>query len=278
MNGNGPPLRLRPLDGDWRFPRRGGSRHDNRMMIIAHISDTHLDGGERALARTRRVMDYLHGCRLDAILVTGDLTDHGEIQEYEQVKAELTADVPVLTLPGNHDERSAYRKVLLDGEGGAPVNQLHRVGGALFALCDSSIPGRDDGRLAPETLEWLSGVLAQADAPVFVGLHHHPIRLHNALVDGIRLGNAEELAAIVKESPRVVAVLCGHAHAGAAGIFAGRPLLAAPGVVATTRLPWTTAEELTWANTADLDDLPSVAFHVLDDDGRLTTHFRTVPA
>ena len=97
-------------------------------------------------------------------------------------------------------------------------------------------------------------------------------------MDGIRLGNAEELAAIVKESPRVVAVLCGHAHAGAAGTFAGRPLLAAPGVVATTRLPWTTAEELTWANTADLDDLPSVAFHVLDDDGRLTTHFRTVPA
>jgi 3',5'-cyclic AMP phosphodiesterase CpdA len=168
--------------------------------------------------------------------------------------------------------------VLLDGEGGAPVNQLHRVGGALFALCDSSIPGRDDGRLASETLEWLSGVLAQADAPVFVGLHHHPIRLHNALVDGIRLGNAEELAAIVKESPQVVAVLCGHAHAGAAGTFAGRPLLAAPGVVATTRLPWTTAEELTWANTADLDDLPSVAFHVLDDDGQLTTHFRTVPA
>ena len=104
------------------------------MMIIARISDTHLDGGERALARTRRVMDYLHGCRIDAILVTGDLTDHGEIQEYEQVKAELTADVPVLTLPGNHDERSAYRKVLLDGEGGAPVNQLHRVGGALRPL------------------------------------------------------------------------------------------------------------------------------------------------
>lgn len=247
------------------------------MMVIAHLSDTHLDGGERALARTRRVMNHLRGCRVDAILATGDLADHGETQEYEQVKAELTADVPVLMLPGNHDGRSAYRKVLLNGEGDAPINQVHRIGGALFALCDSSIPGRNDGLLAPETLRWLRGVLAEADAPVFVGLHHHPIPLHNPLVDGIGLGNAEELAEVVSESPNVVAVLCGHAHAAAAGTFAGRPLLAAPGVVSTTRLPWTTDEELTWSNTADLDDPPGVAFHVLDG-GRLTTHFRTVPA
>jgi 3',5'-cyclic AMP phosphodiesterase CpdA len=246
-------------------------------MIIAHISDTHLDGGERALARTRRVMRYLRGCRVDVILVSGDLADHGEIQEYEQVKVELTADVPVLMLPGNHDRRSAYRKVLLDGEGDAPINQLHRVGGALFALCDSSIPGRNDGLLAPETLAWLRGVLATADAPVFIGLHHHPIPLHNPLVDSIGLVNADDLAPIIVESGQVAAVLCGHAHAAAAGTFAGRPLLAAPGVVSTTRLPWTTDEELTWLNTADLDDAPGVAFHLLDDDGGLTTHFRVAP-
>ncbi|GAA1422678.1 metallophosphoesterase [Catellatospora coxensis] len=248
------------------------------VMIIAHLSDIHLDGGERALDRTRRVMRYLRGCRVDVILVSGDLADHGEIHEYEQVKAELAADVPVLMLPGNHDRRSPYRKVLLDDAGDAPINQLHRVGGVLFALCDSSIPGRHDGLLAPETLAWLREVLATADAPVFVGLHHHPIPLHNPLVDGIGLLNAGELATIVGQSPQVVATLCGHAHTAAAGMFGGRPVLAAPGVVSTTRLPWTTDDELTWANTADLDDAPGVAFHVLDDDGGLTTHFRIAPA
>jgi 3',5'-cyclic-AMP phosphodiesterase len=248
------------------------------MMVIAHVSDTHLDGGERALGRTRRVMRYLRGCRVDAVLVSGDLADHGEIHEYEQVKAELTADVPVLLLPGNHDRRPAYRKVLLDAAGDAPINQLHRVGGALFALCDSSVPGRDDGLLAPETLAWLRDVLAAADAPVFVGLHHHPVRLHNPLVDGIRLVNADQLAAVVAGSSRVVATLCGHAHSPAAATFAGRPLLAAAGVVSTTRLPWTMDEELTWTSSVDLDDAPGVAFHVLDDDGTLTTHFRVAPA
>lgn len=247
-------------------------------MILAHISDTHLDGGERALARTRRVMRYLRGCRVDAILVSGDLTHHGEAHEYEQVKAELTADVPVLMLPGNHDRRSAYRAVLLHGAGDTPINRLHDASGVRFALCDSSIPGRNDGRLAPETLAWLRGVLATADVPVIIALHHPPVPLHHPLLDDIRLGNAAELAAIVEEFPRVVAVLCGHGHAAAAGTFAGRPLLAAPGVTSTLRLPWTTDEELTWANTIDLDEAPGVAFHVLADGGRLTTHFRVAPA
>ena len=55
-------------------------------------------------------------------------------------------------------------------------------------------------------------------------------------------------------------------------------MLVAPGVVSTARLPWTTADELTWTNAADLDDTPAVAFHVLDDNHRLTTHFRNAPA
>jgi len=247
------------------------------MMVFAHISDTHLDGGERALRRTRQVMSYLRGMPLDAILVSGDIADHGAVAEYEQAKTELIADVPVLVLPGNHDVRTAYRKVLLGTDGAEPINAVHRIGGVIFALCDSSIPGRPDGLLAPETLDWLRAVLEAADAPVFVCLHHPPVILHQHLVDGIMLGEPDQLAHIVEEFPQVVAVLCGHAHAAAASAFAGRPLLAAPGVVSTTRLPWTTPEELTWDNTVDYADAPGVAFHVLGDDGRLTTHFRSVP-
>jgi 3',5'-cyclic-AMP phosphodiesterase len=246
-------------------------------MIIAQISDTHLDGGERALRRTRRIMDYLRGCDVDVILATGDLADHGLISEYEEVKASLAADVPVLMLPGNHDVRSAYRKVLLGTEGETPINQVHRVGGAVFALCDSTIPGRNEGSLAPETLVWLRSVLAESDAPTFIALHHHPIPMHNPLVDSIGLGNADELAALVLEFPQVVAVLCGHAHTSAVGTFSGRPLLVAPGSVSALRLPWTSAEPTTWENTIDFEAPPGVAFHVLSEDGGLMTHFRALP-
>lgn len=247
------------------------------MLVIGHISDTHLDRGERALARTRQAMAYLRGLPIDAILVSGDIADHGSPHEYEQAKEELTADMPVMLLPGNHDERSAYRKVLLGEEGTEPINSVRLINGMLFALCDSSIPGRHDGLLSAETLAWLRGVLEEATGPVFVCLHHPPVMLYNPLVDSIRLGQAEQLADLIEEHPQVVAVLCGHAHTAAASTFAGRPVLAAPGVVSTTRLPWTTREELTWQNTVDLTDPLAVAFHVYDDEGRLTTHYRNIP-
>jgi 3',5'-cyclic AMP phosphodiesterase CpdA len=251
----------------------------NWMRLFAQISDTHLDGGERSLARTRLVMERLRGMPLEAILVTGDITEHGSVHEYEQAAAELVADVPVLVLPGNHDERSAFREVLLADasaeDGDAPVNTARSIGGVLFALCDSSIPGRPEGLLAPQTLEWLRSVLTGVDGPALVCLHHPPARTHQPLLDEILLTQAQDLAEVIQDHPQVVAVLCGHAHMPIASTFAGRPLVVAPGVVSTVRLPWTAFEQLTWDNALEPDEPPGVAFHVLDPDGRLTTHFRT---
>jgi 3',5'-cyclic-AMP phosphodiesterase len=76
---------------------------------------------------------------------------------------------------------------------------------------------------------------------------------------------------VLDRHPRVVAVLCGHAHTAAASTFAGRPLLVAPGVVSTLRLPWENAD------TMDRTMPPALAFHILDEAGRLTTHYRMLP-
>ena len=247
------------------------------MLYFAHISDIHLDQSQQAIARARLVMTYLRGLPLDAIVITGDITDNGTAQEYELARAELAADVPVLMLPGNHDERAAFRKVLLGREGGLPVNQVRTVGRATFVLCDSSIPGQSPGLLADETIRWLDAVLAGSDGPALVCLHHPPVQLHSELIDELRLTEPEGFAALLARHPRVVAVLCGHAHAAAASTFAGRPLLAAPGVASALRLPWATTEHLTWRNTLDRGSPPAVAFHVLDDDNRLTTHYLLVP-
>ncbi|MFC7546164.1 metallophosphoesterase [Plantactinospora sp. GCM10030261] len=246
------------------------------MLVIAHLSDTHLDGGDRAADRTTRVMAYLNDLAqpVDAVLVTGDIADHGKPAEYEEARRLLEAPYPVLHCPGNHDERAAYREVLLDRpDGAAPINQAHRVAGAVFALCDSTIPGRDDGLLTDETIAWLERLLAEtpADTPVFVCFHHPPVTLTIPYVDGIRQFGEGRLAELVAGDPRIVALLCGHAHTPAATTFAGKPLLVAPGVVSTTVLPWERGD------LVDLDHPPAVAFHVLDDEGRLTTHYRVVP-
>lgn len=246
------------------------------MIVLAHVSDTHLDGSDRNAERAGRVMTYLNDLPrpLDAVVVTGDIADHGLPAEYEEARKILSSPHRVLTCPGNHDVRRAYREVLLGVPGGdEPVNEVHRVAGAVIALCDSSIPGRADGLLADETIAWLDGVLADApgEAPAFVGFHHPPAILHSGFLDPIRQHGAGRLAEVVRRHPRVVALLCGHAHTAAATTFAGRPVLVAPGVVSTLRLPWEHR-----GDTLDYDLPPAIAFHILDDDWRLTTHYRVV--
>jgi 3',5'-cyclic AMP phosphodiesterase CpdA len=253
------------------------------MIAIAQVSDIHLDGSPERASRARAVMAHLRGGRapLDAILVTGDIADHGRRSEYEEARTILSAPYPVLFLPGNHDQRDAFRRGLLSGRdsgaragaGGteAPINQMHPVAGAVVALCDSVVPGQDGGYLADETLDWLDAVLSDdPGAPALVCLHHYPVPLYTEAADTIRLAGEDRLAAVITRHPQVVADLCGHAHTAAATTFAGRPLLVAPGVLSTGVTPWDVSA------TADYAAPPAVAYHIIGDDGRLTTHYRPV--
>lgn len=244
------------------------------MVLLVHVSDTHFDLGPRAAGRAARVMAYLETLddTVDAVLVTGDITDHGLATEYAEALAGLSSRHRVLLCPGNHDVRGPYREVLLGTTGEGPVNALHDVAGVVVAMCDSSVPGEDYGLLDDETLAWLDDALTRTQhQPALVAFHHPPVMLHNAMIDSIRLRNPEPLADLLVRHPQVAAVLVGHAHTAAASTFAGRPVLIAPGVVSTLLLPWEGDLDL------DREMPPAVAFHVLDDNGRLTTHYRVVP-
>lgn len=243
------------------------------MVLLVHLSDTHFDNGPRASERAARVMAYLETLddSVDAILVTGDIADHGLAAEYTEALAVLSSRHRILLCPGNHDVRGPYREAMVGTSGEGPVNALHEVAGVVIAMCDSSVPGQDYGHLDDATLAWLDEALTRTqDQPALVAFHHPPVRLHNELIDGIRLRNPEQLADLLGRHPQVAAVLVGHAHTAAASTFAGRPLLVAPGVVSTLLLPWERRGHL------DLELPPAVAFHALDD-GLLTTHYRVVP-
>jgi Icc protein len=252
------------------------------MLVFGQLSDVHLNGGPERAGRIATALGYLGRISppLDAVLLSGDIADHGQAAEYAEAREALAAlPCPVLTLPGNHDDRAAFRSVLLgqdagaagDGSGEAgPVNQLRDVGGARFALCDSTIPGQNPGYLDDETIAWLDGALAQApDRPAFVCLHHPPAPLHMPILDPIALTGPGRLAAVIERHPQVVATLCGHAHVPAATMFAGRPLLVTPGVASTAVLPF----EPDAADIVDEQAPVLVAVHLLDGT-RLTTHYR----
>ncbi|MEU5654155.1 metallophosphoesterase [Streptomyces sp. NPDC047737] len=244
--------------------------------LLAQISDLHLDGGERATRRAVRVMDHLRALPrpVDALLVTGDIADHGAEAEYEEAARILAAPFPVLMCPGNHDVRPAYRKALLgEGPGEGAVNRLHHLADVAVLMCDSTVPGRDEGRLDERTLAWIDDTLTALPEGkrALIAFHQPPVELHHPLPDSGMLERPGDLAALLDAHPQVVAVLTGHGHTAAASTFAGRPLLVGPAVTWTLRMPWE------GASPADRDQPPGLAFHVLDDDGRLTTHFRVVP-
>ncbi|MGC5009998.1 metallophosphoesterase [Streptosporangium sp. DT93] len=238
------------------------------------MSDVHIDGSPRSIDRTRSVMRHLENLPgpLDAVLVTGDIADHGLIEEYEIARELLTTRHPTLICPGNHDVRPAFRKVMLDEDGDGPINQVLRLNGLTVALCDSSVPDRPEGLLDDETIGWLHRVLGEAPhTPALVGMHHPAVPLGVPYVDGIRLRNPERLEGIIRQYPQVVAVLAGHAHTAASTVFAGLPLVVAPGVVSTLRL----GQEMRTPVPVDYDLPPQIALHVFDS-GRLVTHFRPV--
>ncbi|MDF6021508.1 metallophosphoesterase [Streptomyces sp. JH34] len=244
-------------------------------VLLAQISDLHLDGSERAARRAERVMDHLRALPrpVDAVLVTGDIADHGTEAEYEEAARILAAPFPVLPCPGNHDARPAYRTALLGEESGTgPVNRVHHIAGVAILMCDSTIPGRDEGRLDEETLAWMDTTLAELPrgARALIAFHQPPLELHHPLPDSCMLESPGDLETLLDAHPQVAAVLTGHAHTAAATTFAGRPLIVGPATTWTLRMPW--EGDL----AADRDQPPGLAFHVLDDDGRLTTHYRVV--
>ncbi|MFJ3668951.1 metallophosphoesterase [Streptomyces sp. NPDC090106] len=246
------------------------------MLVLAHLSDLHLDGTERATERARRVREHLWALPgpVDALLVTGDIADHGAEAEYEEAAALLAgAPFPVLTCPGNHDRRAPYRKALLGRPAAdGPVNSVRVVDGTAVLMCDSSVPGRDEGALDEETYAWIEATLdgLGEGRRALLAFHHPPVALHHPLPDAYRLRDPDRLAGLLERRPEIAGLITGHAHTPAATVFAGRPLVVGPGVTWTLRLPWEGAE------VADRDAPVGLAFHVLDDAGRLTSHFRVV--
>jgi 3',5'-cyclic AMP phosphodiesterase CpdA len=249
------------------------------MTVIAQISDLHLGELPRSAERARAVLRYLGGLSrpVDALVVTGDVADHGLPDEYA-LAAELFGDLPfpVLSCPGNHDVRGPYRAGLLGQErSDVPVNVRLDVPGLTLLAADSSIPGRDEGLLEPSTLRWLRDELAaDPSTPAVVAMHHAPVPLQHPVHDGLILANPDDLRAVLADAPHVVGLLAGHAHLAAASTFAGVPLRVGPGITWSLLMPWD------GEGFADFDQPPSVAFHVLDggtpDGVRLTTHYRVV--
>ena len=174
--------------------------------------------------------------RPDAVIVTGDLTDFGHIEEYENLKNLLAPlDMPVYLMPGNHDHRDHLRKVFADHDylaADGEFVQFHRRLGPMHLLAlDTSVLGESGGRLCAQRLEWLADRLSELRSePVVVAMHHPPFRTLIGHMDKIGLmEGAAELEALLRRYSNVERVLCGHLHRAIDVRFGGTLASTCPG-------------------------------------------------
>ena len=246
------------------------------MLTIAHLTDTHFGNRPEVTERNRRVVDAVATLAPDVVIVTGDVADHGTAEEYAEAREVLgTLPGPVLWCPGNHDVREAFSTAIFGAPTTEPLDVVFDVDGFRFLMLDSLVPAVggervNHGDLGEATLDWLDAELDASTLPAFVCLHHPPVAMGIGWIDEIRLRDPERLEAIVSRHPQVLGTLVGHFHTAAVSTFAGRPVLIGGGVSSTAPLPAEGRGRI-WN-----DAPPSFAVHLVTDDLRLITHWRSL--
>ncbi|MDR1386121.1 MAG: metallophosphoesterase [Propionibacteriaceae bacterium] len=213
-----------------------------RSYTLLHLSDTHfVDGGAPLYGRIdvegplAAALERLSasGRQIDAIVVSGDVADAGQLDAYRRARAllEPVADrlgAELVWAMGNHDQRQSFRAGLLDLEpSDRPVDTVAWVGGLRLIVLDSTVPGRQDGLIDRAQLDWLRRQWERPapDGSVLV-LHHPPIAPELALLDSVALRQSDELAqALAGGDLRLV--LCGHYHYPTQALWSGLLTLAA---------------------------------------------------
>jgi 3',5'-cyclic AMP phosphodiesterase CpdA len=168
----------------------------------------------------------------DLVVISGDLVDHGTVEEYAHLKALLAPlRIPIVSVPGNHDAREPMRRAFpLDyARGEGALDQAIALGDLDIYLLDSSVAGQPHGALEETTLAWLDAELGQSeDRPALIALHHPPFLAGIWHMDCQNLRNANELAEIVRQHPRVRLIVSGHIHRATLTRFAGVPTTICP--------------------------------------------------
>jgi 3',5'-cyclic-AMP phosphodiesterase len=177
---------------------------------------------------------------VDAVLVSGDLVEHGADDEYAVVKSALDAlDVPVHVLPGNHDDRARLRRHFrLGGEADEPVHYTVDLGPFRLVVLDTTKPGRDSGQIERRQLEWLEAELTAApDDTTVLAMHHPPFATGMRAWDAIGLAPSDRaaLSGVIGRHPNVVRMLAGHVHCPLTAELAGCIALSAPSTYVQAR-------------------------------------------
>lgn len=210
------------------------------MTRFLHLTDVHLCAAtnrDGKVALLQRVASAIPAMRKAPkfVVISGDLTDHGDEQSYAALRPLLEAfPVPTVLALGNHDRRTAFHKVFGAEISNAPHDHDIVLDGIHVIVLDTSVPGRVAGSLDAAQLEWLATALARHPTLPKVIVAHHPPKTDPEALPWTCLDedSTARLGSLL-EGRSIGAILSGHIHTDRMSLWRGTPLVVSAGLHST---------------------------------------------
>ncbi|ODS39981.1 MAG: metallophosphoesterase [Candidatus Altiarchaeales archaeon WOR_SM1_79] len=183
-------------------------------MNLIHISDLHC--GTRFDEKVfDTAAEEINALDPDAIVVTGDLTDGGYLNEYLLLKEQLKKiDCDKIIIgSGNHDYKHTgyllFNKFF-------PMKGHHRgifeFDNSVIIMFGTARPDRADGEVGYRQILWMEKKLKEyGDKFKIIGMHHHVIPIPDTGIERNTVSDAGDVLSSLTRN-KVNLVLCGHKH------------------------------------------------------------------
>ena len=237
-------------------------------MKLLQFTDIHLTtpgqtiGGRDPNANFDRALEHAMARHADAEagFITGDLSDWGDLEDYERLKEKIAPlPMPVHLLIGNHDDRPTLLKACpeLKGDGGF-VHQVVPLSLGHAIVLDTWGPKSHAGHFCADRAAWLQDQLRRLPGPVWIFMHHNPVPTRVAPMDKIMLLDTDRFAqTLAPHRDKIRHIFHGHCHLTLSGSFMGIPFSAPRG---TNHAGWPDFEAQRLLSAADLLEAYSVIF------------------
>ena len=180
-------------------------------MKIVQLSDIHV-GSQFREKVFDQVIKEVNQLKPDAIVITGDLTNEGLIQQYEKCK-ELVSKLntkKIIAISGNHDYRNTGYLVFKKYFPFETINELSKD--VVLVTLGTARPDRDEGEIGYRQNLWLERTMKKYKNKVkILAMHHHLIGIPDTGSDRVTVIDAGDVLRTILDTD-VDLVICGHKH------------------------------------------------------------------